>query len=326
MLFRSPRSRSTFPEGWVLRVQSGPGAPEVLPLASPQLDIGRDPGCQLCLPDDQRISRRHARLTYEDGEWLVEDLGSANGTFAGRERVLRITPLSPGDRIMVGHTCLVLDSPGNPPGLNMEQAGFDGLETEVGDRDGYGASDLAREVDAALAGVLANLETEVETEEHHAPEPPPAEPEPLAEEPAVEESTPLTEPGKPVREEPAPLPAAGPVAAAGDDFLQELRRSAGSRAEGSPHLEWAPGGLGARMQFPDLDSASSGPLHAALHGLRPPEGISPTLTEVLGEPGLCLQLQATPGTQPQLLLCAGEIIDRLTRASVCAEVLLPASA
>jgi pSer/pThr/pTyr-binding forkhead associated (FHA) protein len=41
--------------------------------------IGRDPGCDIVL-DDDRVSRRHARLVGADGAWRLSDLGSTNGT------------------------------------------------------------------------------------------------------------------------------------------------------------------------------------------------------------------------------------------------------
>lgn len=42
-------------------------------------EIGRDPGCDLRF-DDPMVSRRHARVRLERGLWLIEDLGSRNGT------------------------------------------------------------------------------------------------------------------------------------------------------------------------------------------------------------------------------------------------------
>jgi hypothetical protein len=41
--------------------------------------IGRDPACELWI-DDPMVSRRHARIRLERGVWLIEDLGSRNGT------------------------------------------------------------------------------------------------------------------------------------------------------------------------------------------------------------------------------------------------------
>lgn len=69
------------------------------------LVIGRDPDCDIVL-DHPAISRRHARLgpPAGDGSRLVEDLGSANGTFVGGDQVLpgEPRPAAPGSRVRVG--------------------------------------------------------------------------------------------------------------------------------------------------------------------------------------------------------------------------------
>ena len=57
--------------------------------------IGRAPECTLVLEDDF-ASGRHARLSLQQGTWMVEDLGSTNGTFLGRNRVQAPTPVSTG--------------------------------------------------------------------------------------------------------------------------------------------------------------------------------------------------------------------------------------
>src|SRR5258706_9614498 len=41
--------------------------------------IGRDPDCNIVL-DDERVSRRHARLGFSEGSWRLADLDSKNGT------------------------------------------------------------------------------------------------------------------------------------------------------------------------------------------------------------------------------------------------------
>lgn len=48
--------------------------------------VGRDPQCSVVL-DDDRLSRRHARLRRQAAGWLLEDLGSKNGTLAGGHRI-----------------------------------------------------------------------------------------------------------------------------------------------------------------------------------------------------------------------------------------------
>lgn len=42
------------------------------------------------LPEAAYVSRLHARITYEDGRWWIEDLGSSNGTFIKREDYERV--------------------------------------------------------------------------------------------------------------------------------------------------------------------------------------------------------------------------------------------
>jgi pSer/pThr/pTyr-binding forkhead associated (FHA) protein len=50
--------------------------------------IGRDPECEICL-DNAGISRHHARIERTPGGYMVEDLGSANGTFLNDQPVKR---------------------------------------------------------------------------------------------------------------------------------------------------------------------------------------------------------------------------------------------
>jgi hypothetical protein len=58
---------------------------------------------------EAKISRRHARITFHDGKYFLEDLGSTNGTFINRGK--RLPPgtrqqLNDGDEIIVGKTFL----------------------------------------------------------------------------------------------------------------------------------------------------------------------------------------------------------------------------
>ena len=69
--------------------------------------IGRAPECTLVLDDDY-ASGRHARLSLQQGTWMVEDLGSTNGTFLGRNRVQDPVPIAPGAAVRIGRTVLEL--------------------------------------------------------------------------------------------------------------------------------------------------------------------------------------------------------------------------
>ena len=58
---------------------------------------------------EAKVSRRHARITFRNGEYAVEDLGSTNGTFLNRGK--RLPPGEPqalreNDEIIVGKTFL----------------------------------------------------------------------------------------------------------------------------------------------------------------------------------------------------------------------------
>jgi len=72
-----------------------------------ELTIGRAAGCQIPL-DDSYVSQLHARVFRRDGDLLVEDLGSTNGTFLNRKKVDGVVPLRKGDRLQIGHTVLEL--------------------------------------------------------------------------------------------------------------------------------------------------------------------------------------------------------------------------
>jgi hypothetical protein len=69
------------------------------------LQIGRASSCQI-RPNDTYVSQMHAKISNRNGSWVVEDLGSTNGTYLNQRKVTVPTELSPGDRIRVGKTSL----------------------------------------------------------------------------------------------------------------------------------------------------------------------------------------------------------------------------
>lgn len=72
-----------------------------------EASIGRAAGCQITV-DDTYVSQIHARVFARDGQWLVEDLGSTNGTWMNRQKVAGPMVLKAGDRVQVGNTVLEL--------------------------------------------------------------------------------------------------------------------------------------------------------------------------------------------------------------------------
>jgi pSer/pThr/pTyr-binding forkhead associated (FHA) protein len=69
--------------------------------------IGRGAGCGVSI-DDAHVSKLHARISPAAGGWVLEDLGSTNGTVLDGEPVDRPTPIRPGGRITIGELVLEL--------------------------------------------------------------------------------------------------------------------------------------------------------------------------------------------------------------------------
>jgi len=69
------------------------------------IQIGRGSQCDV-RPDDTYVSQLHAKISDRNGSWVVEDLGSTNGTYLNQRKVTAPTGISPGDRIRIGKTVL----------------------------------------------------------------------------------------------------------------------------------------------------------------------------------------------------------------------------
>jgi hypothetical protein len=105
-----PRAKPTRPPRSApqqLLVTAGDLAGTTLGLTDQQITIGRADDATLVLSDDY-ASTRHARLFPQDGQWLVEDLGSTNGTYLDRQKVTQPTPVPIGVPIRIGKTVLEL--------------------------------------------------------------------------------------------------------------------------------------------------------------------------------------------------------------------------
>lgn len=70
-----------------------------------ELTIGRAATCTLTL-DDTYASQKHARVSWSDRKYVVEDTGSTNGTYLNQERLVTPVVLRPGDRVQIGSTVL----------------------------------------------------------------------------------------------------------------------------------------------------------------------------------------------------------------------------
>ena len=94
---------------FVLEIIEGPQAGRQVQLAT-VVDIGRDASLPLGLDQDSQVSRRHARVTAQGGQAVVEDLGSTNGTYVNEQPIHAPHALRPGDKVRVGLTVIELRS------------------------------------------------------------------------------------------------------------------------------------------------------------------------------------------------------------------------
>lgn len=95
-----------------------PAGPEKLVVVSPteekgkefalgdEVTVGRAGGCAVLLSNDTFVSQLHARVFRRDGDVLVEDLGSTNGTYLNGKKVTAPVAVRKGDKIQFGRTTL----------------------------------------------------------------------------------------------------------------------------------------------------------------------------------------------------------------------------
>jgi pSer/pThr/pTyr-binding forkhead associated (FHA) protein len=95
--------------GEQLRITGGPAAGSQLDI-SQELQIGRSAGGEGRLGDDPEISRQHARISRNpQGQLVVEDMGSTNGTYVNGQRIAGATVLNPGDTVQMGRSTLSVE-------------------------------------------------------------------------------------------------------------------------------------------------------------------------------------------------------------------------
>lgn len=171
---RPRASRGSPITGGALRAIAGPVAGTEIPLADLLL-IGRAVEGPASLAADHELSRTHARITRTaQGSYLLEDLGSTNGTYLNGWRIPSAQMLSPGDCIWVGQTVLEVALPLDPertavrrrPVILADAAGAERLRTPQSEailhvtdvRKSYGSLEVLKGVDLEIEpGEVAGL-------------------------------------------------------------------------------------------------------------------------------------------------------------------------
>ena len=91
----------------VLVVTQGALTGTTVRLGEAPVTLGRAQDSTIVLDDDY-VSSRHARFYPRDGQWMVEDMGSTNGTYLERQKVSGPTPVKIGVPIRIGKTTVEL--------------------------------------------------------------------------------------------------------------------------------------------------------------------------------------------------------------------------
>ncbi len=89
------------PQTYQLVMEAGPTPGNAYALEKQEVYIGRDIHNDVVV-NDAEVSRRHARLVAEAGSFLLEDLGSTNGTFVDGQRITGPHLMRPGEKIYLG--------------------------------------------------------------------------------------------------------------------------------------------------------------------------------------------------------------------------------
>ena len=107
------------PGQFQLVMRSGPTPGAVYPLEGDQIMVGRDSSNGVAI-NDAEVSRRHARLIFQGGKYVIEDLGSTNGTFVNGQRLAGPHVLKAGDVVAFGEQIVLMyDAVNIDPGATI---------------------------------------------------------------------------------------------------------------------------------------------------------------------------------------------------------------
>ncbi|MFN8385084.1 MAG: FHA domain-containing protein [Anaerolineales bacterium] len=120
-----------------LIMRTGPTPGAAYALEGDQLTIGRDSTNEIAI-NDAEVSRRHARLTFQGGKFVLEDLGSTNGTFVNGQRLAGPRVLKAGEVVSFGEQIVLV----------FEASTFDPAATIASPRASAAVPSVSRPVSA----------------------------------------------------------------------------------------------------------------------------------------------------------------------------------
>jgi len=129
-------------------------APMQVKLPVQTITLGRASECTIPIRD-RFLSRKHAEISFNSGEWLVRDCGSVNGTLVNGSKLSGPAVLHPGDRILLGDSEVIFEASDSevPPQLIAVDSDSHAKSMVIPLRDAVDQVDRGRE----RTGVLASL-------------------------------------------------------------------------------------------------------------------------------------------------------------------------
>jgi len=88
-------------QSYQLVMRSGPTPGKAFPITKAEISIGRELNNDIVV-NDPEVSRKHTRIVFRVGGFVVEDLGSTNGTYVNGQRLIGPHALQPGELILLG--------------------------------------------------------------------------------------------------------------------------------------------------------------------------------------------------------------------------------
>lgn len=130
-------------------------APLKIDAHGPTITLGRATDCTIPIKD-RYLSRKHAEIIYASGAWAVRDCGSVNGTLLNGTKLTAVTPLKPGDRIVLGDSEVIFE----PDDAITSQSQLIALDSNSHAKNLAIKMQDAVVADSARTGVMASLALE----------------------------------------------------------------------------------------------------------------------------------------------------------------------
>ena len=149
----------------ILQLLKGSGESEEFAVEGDRAVLGRHPDCDIML-DAASVSRQHAQILKQNGDYFVEDLHSRNGTFVNGRLIQGRHPLQDGDRLKICDLAFIffLDQPSDRLPTGLDQSGSSLAALMIDDDGGpIATSTIMSKLDVASsnAGVRLTVNPEV---------------------------------------------------------------------------------------------------------------------------------------------------------------------